>query len=241
MVNNLQDKIKAMFSGLTYEDQRHLYFWEGIRVPKSVSAKVEEHEYPFDPKWYKICAKKEGITEHELRHKWQTINQTACDLGTETHNFLERYTGIETPKTEQQRAGIQFLKDIMVEYEIVAREIRMYSRKYNYAGTADLLLRHKITGDLVLADYKTNKDIFKTYGMLKAPFGYLEAHPYNKYQLQLSYYQLMLEEINCHVSDRLLVYLKADGTYKTYSLVDFTKYLETYLKTENNEKYSWSV
>lgn len=219
-----------MFSGLSFDSQRHLYFWQGVRVPKSVSAKVEEHEYPFDErKWLPICAKRDNVTEHELRHKWQTTNKEACDLGTETHEFLERYSGLESPTTAQQKAGIQFLKDTLVEHEIVAKEIRMYSRKYNYAGTADLLLRHRTTGNLILADYKTNKDIFKTFGLLKNPFQYLESHPYNKYQLQLSYYQIMLEEINCCISDRLLVYLKADGTYKTFNTVDFTTHLEDYL------------
>lgn len=229
MITHIKERLEATFSDLCFEEQRHLYFVQGERHP-SVSSLVEEHEEPFDEvKWLPICALKEGKTEHELKHEWQTINQLACDLGHETHEFLEHYTGLETPSTPQQVAGIQFLKDITKEYEIVFREIRMYSRRYKYAGTADLLLRHKVTGEMVLADYKTNKDLFKSYGMLKPPFQYLEAHPYSKYQLQLSYYQLMLEEANCSISKRLLVYLKADATYKIFETFDFTEQLEQHL------------
>ena len=105
----------------------------------------------------------------------------------------------------------------------------MFSKKYKYAGTADLLLLEKATGNVLLADYKTNKDLFKSYDLLHSPFEYLESSPYNKYQLQLSYYQIMLEEIDIKISDRLLVYLKIDGTYRVFNTVDFTEQLKSYL------------
>lgn len=233
MINHLQDKLKAVFSDLKFDAEKHLYFWCGVRVKKSVTKLVEDHVPEFDEAyWLPRCAIKEGLTEHELKHKWQTINKEACELGTETHDFLEHYNGLKSPSTPQQKAGIQFLKDILVDYEIVAKELRMYSRKWGFAGTADLLLRHRQTGKLVIADYKTNKDIFNTYGLMLQPFQYLENHPYNHYQLQLSYYQLMLEEVSCSVSERLLVYLKADATYKIFPLVDFSSYLEDYLQTK---------
>lgn len=231
-IQEVKIKLNTMFSGLQFESRRHLYYVEGENHI-SVSKKLEEFEHPFDEgKWLPLCAKKEKISEHELKHKWQTINKEACELGTETHDFLERYTGLETPKTPQQKAGIKFLRDYGQEYEIVSKELRMYSRKYKIAGTCDLLMRHKETGLLILPDYKTNKDIFKAYDFLKDPFSYLEAHPYNLYQLQLSFYQLMLEEINLSISKRLLVHLRADETYRVFETVDFTEYLSEYLQKQ---------
>jgi len=222
--------ITKQFYSLTFEEKRHIYCWEGARVPRSVSALVEEHVPPFDKtKWLPICAKKENISEHELEHRWQTINQLACDLGHETHAFMERYSGLQTPMTPQEQAGIKFLTFILKEYEIVAREIRMYSREFGYAGTADLLLRHRKTGELALADYKTNADLFKRWAMLLFPFNYLENHPYNHYQLQFSYYQIMLEEIGLSITKRLLAYLKADATYKIYECYSFVDQLKAHL------------
>jgi CRISPR/Cas system-associated exonuclease Cas4 (RecB family) len=230
----IQEKLVSAFSSLTFEEERHLYFWEGQRVRKSVSGLVEEHVPEFDEaKWLPICAKKEKITEHELKHRWQTTNKEACVLGTETHNFLEFYDGTKTPSTPQERAGVKFLLDILKEYTIIAKEVRMYSLNYKFAGTADLLLKHRETGEIVLADYKTNKDIFKTFGLMLPPFRYLENHPFNHYQLQLSYYQIMLEDIGIQISKRLIVYLKADETYRVFETVDFTTYLRDYLTSKN--------
>lgn len=241
MLKTLQDKIKMVFSDLTFDKQRHLYFLEGENLP-STSKKVQGHEEEVDFEailpW---CAIKEKVTVDELRETWRQTNKTACDLGHDTHDFLEVYNGLQVPNNGHELAGINFLKDILKDYDIVVKEVRMYSRKYKYAGTADLLLRHRITGELVLADYKTNKDLFKTHGFLKAPFDYLEHHPYNKYQLQLSYYQIMLNEAGIHISDRIIVYLRADGTYKIYNLVDFTEYLKQHLEStkEVTNDYNW--
>ena len=56
-------------------------------------------------------------------------------------------------------------------------------------------------------------------------------HPYNKYQLQLSYYHLIFEEMTgIKVSARILAYLKADETYIRYDLEDFSEDLKNYLK-----------
>src|SRR5687767_1289149 len=222
MIQNITDRIDAMFSDLIFDEQRHLYFVKDRRLP-SVSSKVESHAEKFDVnKWAPICARREGITEHEIRHKWQTINKDACDLGHETHDYLEHFNGLKTPSTPQEKAGIKFLTDYLNDYRIVRREIRMYSRKYWYAGTADLLLYNIRTGEFALADYKTNRDLFKGYGFLLPPFQYLECHPYNKYQLQLSYYQLLLKEISINITRRMVIHLKADETYKVYDTYDFT-------------------
>ena len=233
--------IRKQFSPLTFERERHIYYWKGVKVPKSVSALVEEHADPFnEAKWLPICARKEKMTEHELKHKWQTINQLACELGTETHDWMEKFTGLQTPSTPQQSAGVKFFLEVLDDYEIVARELRMYSQEFDYAGTLDLLLRHKTTGALIIPDYKTNLDLFKEYGMLRPPFNYLGNCPYSHYILQFSYYQIMLEEIGLAIDKRWLVYLKADGTYKILDCYSFVDQLKAHLK-ERNKKLSYAA
>lgn len=250
MFKDIQTKLNTMFSDLFFDEQRHLYFLDGVNIP-SVSKLVESHAEKFNAdkmlgdktliqrSAYK-ASREEGreVTEHELRHRWQTKNKEACDLGHETHDYLEYYEGLKTPTTPQQEAGVKYLKDIDGRYVVLCRELRMYSREYQYAGTTDLVLWDNYTQSLVLADYKTNGDLFKTYGWLKQPFEYLESHPYNKYQLQLSYYQIMLMEglekagLNITVSDRHLVYLKADATFRVFPTVDFTTDLRANLANQ---------
>lgn len=231
MVEQIRQRISTMFSDLNFDDRRHLYYVQGVMHP-SVSSMIDLHTEKVDfEKILPYSAIKAGCSVDELRGRWKKTNKDACEMGTETHDFLEIYDGLQTPTSPQQKAGIKFLKDIIVDYEIVFRELRMYSRRYQIAGTTDLLLRHKKTGQLVLADYKTNADLFKNYKgkTLLAPFDDLEEHPYNKYQVQLSYYDLMLEEIKYHVSERLLVYLRPDADYRIFPTIDFKDRLHTYL------------
>jgi len=232
----IRERINTMFSGLNFDSRRHLYFVEGINYP-SVSSLVDTHARKVDfESILPHSAAKKGVSVEELRQEWKRTNKTACDLGTDTHDFLEHFTGLEQPKTPQEKAGIKFLVDIQKDYEIVAREIRMYTRKYQYAGTSDLLLRHKVSGGLVIADYKTNKDLFKAYDNLKHPFSFFEASPYNKYQIQLSYYQIMLEEANLFVDQRMLVALREgedkEGEYKIFNTADLTEDLREILNKE---------
>lgn len=238
MLTKLQHRINTVFSDLKFDSQRHLYFLDNINYP-SVSSLVEKHSSKFDAEAilpYSVAKiekeTKEVLTVDELRAKWKKINEDACNLGTETHNFMESFTGIETPTTPQQKAGVKFIYDYSNEYEIVFRELRMFTRKYKYAGTEDLILEHKKTRHIIPADYKTNKDLFKVYKRmpLLAPFNFLEATAYNKIQLQLSYYQIMLEEeAKMKIEDRLLVYLGSDGNYKIYHTYDYTDMLKKYL------------
>lgn len=215
-----------MFSGLNFESQRHLYFIEGVNYP-SVSSLVHTHEHPVDfEAKLPACARREGVTVDELRATWRKTNKDACDLGTDTHDFLEHFTGLEQPSNGYEKAGIQFLVDILQDFDIVAKEIRMYSRKYQFAGTSDLLLLHRFSGQLYIADYKTNKDLFKSYDQLRTPFNLLDSSPFNKYQIQLSYYQVMLEEAKLPIAGRKLISLRADGTYKVFDTADFTEDLK---------------
>lgn len=246
---DLQKKILQPFKPLSFDEKRHVYFWYGVRVKKSVSAKVDEYVEKFDANkllsngktLIQASAAKQSrlqgktITEHELRHTWQTLAKTGCEIGTETHDYMEYYNGIKIPDTPQKVAGVKFLtwlfsqtfvnKEGKLErrYEIIAKELRMYSARFGFAGTADLIVADKMLRTIVIFDYKTNKDLFKTWGYMLSPFEFLEMHPYNKYQLQLSFYHIIFEEMTgIKVSERVLVYLKADGTYINYNLEDFT-------------------
>lgn len=240
LLSRLNSTIDQLFSPLNFEEARHLYYIKGkygLKYLPSTSSKVEHYIPPFNGSyWLPRCAKKEGISEAELAHKWQLINKTACELGTETHKFLETYDGFKQPNSPQQRAGINFLKSLGDRYIIVHKELRMFHHTLLYAGTMDLLLYDTETNSLIIADYKTNGDLFKTFEMMNAPFNYLESHPYNHYQIQLSYYQILLEQLSklldIEISSRWVVHLNSLDEYKVYE----TYYFGEELKKEFNNK-----
>ena len=84
--------------------------------------------------------------------------------------------------------------------------------------------------DLVLVTHNTNKELQKEYSRinnrtLKPPFVDLYDEPLSLYTLQLSAYQLPLEDIGLKVIARRVIWLKDDGTYEIFRLRDVTKVL----------------
>lgn len=229
VVQHVSSYLRDRFSNLIFDPVHHRYFLDGMQLP-SVSAKVHHHQRPVDfEAILPHSARKAGVEVGELRDRWRRTNKEACDLGTDTHTFLEDFTGIEQPKNPFEEAGIKFIKDISADYEVVYNELRGYTREFGYAGTMDKLLQHKRTGELIIADYKTNKDLFKSYDFLKEPFDSMESSPYNLYQLQLAYYQIMLEEVSLTISNRFLIHLKADGNYRIFETIDLTQEIRDFL------------
>ena len=248
MLNTTQARILKKFSDLKFEPVKHQYFLAGQYLP-SVTGLIKRHFPPFNKDQmiktrkgtFSLLAlsamkasREEGreITTHELERKWQLINTNACDLGHKVHKFLEDYTGIEVPSLPQEVAGIKYLNSLKGKYKISFRELRAYSKKYTYAGTMDLPL--EVIGSskesFIISDYKTNGDLFKAYDYMYPPFETLEASLFNADQLQLSYYQIILEEAELNIIDRTIIHLKADGEFKTYHLYDFTQELKDYMK-----------
>lgn len=228
-----------MFSDLSFDSQRHLYYWKGMRVPYSVTGLIKNFIPPFNElKMLPLSAAKASklenreVSVHELKRRWQLINNTACELGTRTHNFLEHYTGLETPTTPQEIAGVKYIKDLRGKYEISFRELRAYSKEFDFAGTMDIPLKVIGKDEYVIDDYKTTGDLFKAYEYMFTPFSYLESSAYNHYQLQLSYYKIMLEDIGMKIVGTRLVHLMADEQYKIYPLYDFSKELRQYHRSK---------
>ena len=103
----------------------------------------------------------------------------------------------------------------------------MYSEELGIAGTSDIILYNNKTGKFIIADYKTNEDLFKNFKgkKLLSPFNFLLENAYNKYQLQLSMYQLLFEQCGFEVESRRIIWLKPDGTYINYKTEDLTQEL----------------
>nr|DAK47305.1 MAG TPA: Exonuclease V [Caudoviricetes sp.] len=71
--------------------------------------------------------------------------------------------------------------------------------------------------------HNTNQDLFKNYKgkRLLTPFDDLEDNPFNKYQLQLSLYQILFEQTGFKIENRALIWVKEDGTYEIYRTNDY--------------------
>jgi len=174
---------------------------------------AEKHEYTLDgrpvPGVTTILSKAFG-------DPWKLVpeasRQYALELGRAVHKWCElddagKITPENMPKGEQMCGYLNAWRKYKAENvaEIVAVEQPVYSVRYQYAGTFDLVAMMK-DGKRGVIDRKTG----------------LAFHPF--YTLQTAAYQLAWEECNHpqKIHRRQTVLLKADGTYKVEEHTDKT-------------------
>ena len=151
------------------------------------------------------------------------------------------------PTRPKEESALKFWKEFPENMYVVLPETRVYSSpnpnlprfKENYAGTFDLLVYFKHPTDdsksgLIIMDWKTNGDIYKDYARMKhkmmaEPFDDLFDESYGAYTIQLSCYQIPLEDIGLKVLGRRIIWLKDDGSYEIVKVDNVTDRLRNYL------------
>lgn len=237
----LQEKLKlyilSNFPGLIMDEVEHIYYLNGKPLKTSVSGVIKFFYKPFDAykKSREICG--DTVEADELMNKWKTSGQVACELGTRVHKFGEVYPFNRhlKPKDGFEKAIVKFWNDLPEHIIPVIMECQMYHKEYLFAGTADILLYNTITGEYIIADYKTNKDLFKNFKgkRMTGIFMNFLDNPFNHYQVQLSLYQILLEQVKeIKVSARKIIWLKENGEYEMYDCNDYTNILKEQLKVK---------
>lgn len=139
-----------------------------------------------------------------------------CFTTTKFNPFLKRNQDIVV-KTNMQN---EYRRIVMVEdtEQVQTKCIEVDSPSHTF-----------LAGKSLIPTHNTNKDLFKNYKgqTMIGPFNHLLDTPFNHYQLQLSYYQILLEQIEgLKISGRKLIWIKPTGDYLMYNLEDYTKELK---------------
>ena len=226
-MKEMQNKIKEYFKELQFDAQKHSYEVRGkplTSVSKTIHKYVEKVDFD---KIAGFVAKKRGITKAEVLAEWEAKKIASCQQGTLVHTFGENYNGMQKPTNGFEEAIVKFWDNIPDYIEPFLFELQMFSETLGIAGTSDIILFNRKTGKFIIADYKTNEDLFKNYKgkTLLEPFNNLLDSPYNKYQLQLSMYQLLFEQCGVEVESRRIVWLKPNGVYENFKTEDLTQQL----------------
>ena len=235
---NINKELKSKYSKLKFNENKHQYTI-GERSFTPVTNVAKSFSEQFDVEFHsKRIAKRDGITQDEVKRRWKEIGEKAANFGSDVHDFGERYVqsvyfsngNCPLPRNNKEKVLISYWEDTPTHLYPVATELRMYSEKYGFAGTCDVLLFDSLTGNFIILDYKTNsKNLFNSYGeVMLPPFHFLPNNSYNIYQLQLSLYQMMLEDAGYKVQDRIILWLK-DNEYEAFNTYDFTKQLRAEL------------
>ncbi len=227
-VDNMKNKIVEFFKELEFNEEEHIYNHKERQLC-SVSSAIKNYVEPFDAdKIAGFVAKKRGVSKEEILAEWEGKKNAACNKGHRVHSFGENYKEGVKPTDGYEKAIVKFWQNLPKHIVPVIFELKMFSAELGLAGTADIILYNTKTKKFIIADYKTNIDLFKNYKgkKLLKPFGKFLDTPFNKYQIQLTYYQKLFELTGYEVEDRILIWLKPDGTYKEYH----TKNLSNYIK-----------
>lgn len=235
LIQRFENEVRATFEELTFVADTHTYYVNSKPVTGSVSGKVKSFvEYVDFDAIAKSIDLRENLTPGTTKQLWEDKKNKACGDGTDAHDFGENFRTNKSliADTPKKRAILRYWHDLEAlhpgRYVLMGQEIRMYHLLYYWPGTCDFILFDRVTRTFIIGDYKTNEDLFKNHRdkTLLSPFEYMLDCPYNHYQIQLSYYQILIEQIpGIQVSDRQLIYLKADGNYKIYNTFDYSKIL----------------
>lgn len=210
--------VTDFFKGLEFNAEQHRYTHESTNL-SSVSSKIKKYVEPFDAdRIAGYVARSRRVPKAVVLQEWEDKKNAACDKGNRVHEFGENYTKEAIPTDGYEKAVCAFWDSIPEHIEPFMFELQMFSLSLGIAGTADIILYNTQTGKFIIADYKTNIDLFKNYKgkRMLAPFEDLLDMPLSKYKIQLSYYQHLFEQCGYEVEDRVIIWLKEDGTYTTY-------------------------
>lgn len=138
----------------------------------------------------------EILKEAKVAHRKK--KEKAGDIGTEAHKWVENWIKDRTiapPENEMVAKMVKNFTDWAEEnkVEFLESELRVYSEKYWYAGTIDLVLT--MNGKKYLGDIKTSSGI------------------YDEYFYQTAAYQNALNELGLHqdISEHIIINIKKDG------------------------------
>ena len=231
----LKLNILSNFKGLIMNEVEHIYYLDNKPLKISVSGVIKFFYNPFNAykKSREIC--KDNEAADALMQEWKSKGDKACELGTKVHKFGEVYPFNKhlKPKDGFEKAIVKFWNDLPKHIIPVMMECQMYHKKYLFAGTADILLYNTLNKEYYIADYKTNKDLFKNFKgkkMIGVFMNFLD-NPFNHYQIQLSLYQILLQQVEgIQVTKRKIIWLKENGEYEMYDCNDYTEVLEQQLE-----------
>ena len=149
------------------------------------------------------------------------------------------------PTRPKEEAVLNFWNDVFKDENtyFVLAETKVYSGKnkeltnlkQDYAGTFDLLWYYKHPSDdsksgLIVLDYKSNASLINDFSRnvgkyFLEPFNDMYDEALSSYKLQLSAYQIPLEDIGLKVIGRRIIWLKDDKTYELIPIDDYTNEL----------------
>jgi hypothetical protein len=225
--------LKDSFKDFKFYEDGHYYECKGKRVGVSVTTFIHEYCNEFDELGMaEKSAIKNNKSVQEILDEWHYKRDFSCEKGTTCHEFAQAlwsrsiYNPLRFDNSEEYKMAvakircqaINFHEDYSDTLEHLIDELPIGSEEFNIASCCDHLFYNKLTGGLVLVDYKTNTDIYKDKKYyenarkkppkMKIPLQHLEDLTITHYYIQLSIYKFLIEKYTgLKVDEMFIVYM----------------------------------
>lgn len=247
-IQSIRQIINGIASQIQFDEINHTYTHNGVNLVPVTTLKQRLLYSVYD--------------DSDLTENQRDYNDKSRIIGTTVHSVMEslfngtfseaKFTkakyDVNTGKLLQaalSKKAIQGLQDIYnkisKDYDLVVTEAMIADFDKNVAGTTDLVLKNKKTGEIGCYDYKTkcillddkkeNKDGKRLWG-----FSYVNRSKngaktaINAYDFQLSVYQYMLKKLGINVTNRGIIPIvySYDSSSDVITDAMFTKKMGTY-------------
>ena len=228
-------RIYKAFGKYTFIEDGHYYLCNGKRVGISTTGLISQYENEFDKDGIsKQKALELNISQEELLEQWRIENLHSTIKGSLVHLYAQSlwehediefaYSSIpEELDLKRFIAEVDILKkqadnfynDYEHIYELIGCEIYLGDEDYDECGATDIVFLNKYTNEIVIADFKTNKEIkresYKHKKML-IPLHKLDDCNYSHYSLQLNAYKYKFEKnTGLKVAKTFIIYFNVNA------------------------------
>lgn len=256
-MDEILEELKA-FDGFKFFSNGHYYTYNDKRIGTSSTKLIHNYTQPFETeKMAEKVAVKENKTASEILKKWQIENKFSTTKGTILHELAQAmwcgrsydidYKSVDKDIDKQRLEEAinntypqiqQFFVDNVDRFEVIAEELIVGSEEYDIAGAVDMLFRNKLTNEIVMIDFKTNKEIkrkgFKGAKM-QVPLQNLGDCNYSHYSLQLELYKYLIEKYtNLTISEHFIVYFNENAD--KYEIIETLNVKDEVIKILENRR-----
>lgn len=233
-----------VFKDFKFFEEDHHYEFKGERIGISVTRLIEDYASEFQQQeMAERVATKENKTVQEVLESWKYKNDFACEKGSTCHEFVQslwsqkNYKQLMFDNSKEYLEAVEKIKQQAIKFRMdfedklihLKDELIIGSEEYDIASAVDHLFINKLTGELVLVDYKTNSYMSgynkKAYTKkMKVPLQNLNDDSLHHYYLQLSIYKYLIEKYSdLKVSEMFIVYMSEN--INNYEIIEIP-YLE---------------
>lgn len=238
--------LKDSFKDFVFYEDGHYYECKGKRVGISVTTFIHEFCTEFDTEGMaEKVANRDGKTIQQVLDEWAYKRDFSCEKGTTCHEWSQslwsgaKYKPLLYDESKEYMSALINIRSQAVNFkndyenilEHLIDELPIGSEEYDIASCVDHLFYNKLTGGLVLVDYKTNslmdgynKKAYKK--AMKVPLSHINDDALHHYYIQLSIYKYLIEKYTgLKVDEMFIVYMSEN--IENYEIIDIP-----YLKEE---------